>query len=294
MNLASQSAQQYVEFSRVVKGKPRQLVMAKPVLARVQRRILECILMRLPPFEAAYGAIKGRTTKQNAAVHASAAYVAKLDIRAFYPSVRHTKVYDFFVSQDCSPDVARVLTMLTTRRHALPLGVSTSPLLADHIVRPIDVRLAAMCRKANLNYTRYVDDITISGDFSLDRLSGLVVRILGQYGFRVKRSKLILYQPGDGKERIVTGVQIFHGNTAAPQSFVSQLRADLLAAGEQSRHDKVDGFFHSREHYRGRIAYVQWLDPATGARLLSLYRKVKWRHIEWAMRQDPVPATGDG
>jgi RNA-directed DNA polymerase len=290
-DLATRAEEHYIEFRRVVKGKPRLLVMAKPRLARIQRRILERLLLRLPPSEAAYGAIRGRTAKQNATVHASADYIAKLDIKAFYPSVRGDKVYDFFIRQECSPDVARVLTLLTTRKHSLPLGTSTSPMLADQIVREIDVRLAGMTKKAGLKYTRYVDDITISGSFPLERLSKLVVRILEQNGFRVKRSKLDFYKPGDNKERIVTGVQVRDGGTFAPQAYVAQLRAELEAAAEQSKHKLVEGVFDSREHYRGRIGYVKWLDPDMGASLLRLYRKVKWRHLEWAMKQSPAAAT---
>ena len=291
VELATRVTEHYKEFRRVVKNKPRLLVMAKPLLARVQRRILDRLLMRLPPSESAYGAIKGRTAKQNAATHASSDYVAKLDVRAFYPSIHRKKVYEFFMGQECSPDVARVLTLLTTRKHSVPLGVSTSPMLADQIVRPIDVRLAGMARKAGLNYTRYVDDITFSGDFPLKRFSQLVVDILQQYGFRVKPSKLIFYEPGDGQERIVTGVQIRNGGTFAPQGYVAQLKAELEAAAEQSKHRVVEGIFYSREHYRGRIGYVKWLDPKAGGDLLRLYHKVKWQHLEWAMQQGPATAT---
>jgi len=282
-DLASHASQQYVDFQRVVKGKPRRLVMAKPGLADMQKRILDRLLMRLPPSEAAYGAIKGRTIKQNAAIHAASAFVAKLDIRDFYPSIHRKQVYDFFIWQNCPPDVARFLTLLTTRKHSLPLGVSTSPMLADQIVRPIDLRLEAMARQAKLNYTRYVDDITISGSFPLKRFTKLVLNILQQYGFRVRPRKLVIYQPGDRKERIITGVRVRDGETFAPLDFVAQLESDLRAAAEQSRHSTLDGFFYSRQHYRGRIAYVRWLDPNTGSTILKLYRKVKWQHLEWMM-----------
>ena len=36
---------------------------------------------------------------------------------------------------------------------------------------------------------------------------------------------------------------------------------------------------------RGKIGYVMWLDPAEGMKLLKLYRKVKWRHLKFALNQ---------
>jgi len=296
-DLASRASQDYIDFTRIVKGKQRRLVMAKPELAEVQKRILERLLMRLPPSEAAYGAIKGRSVKQNAAVHAASAFVAKLDIRAFYPNIHRKEVYQFFISQECPPDVSRLLTLLTTHKHALPLGASTSPMLADQIVRPIDIRLETMARQASLNYTRYVDDIAISGSYPLERFTKLVLRILEQYGFKVRPRKLIIYRPGDQKERIITGVRISDGKVFAPLGFVAQLESDLRAAARQSRHSVLEGFFYSRQHYRGRIAYVQWLDADAGSGLVKLYRKVKWQHLEWMMREaapQPHRHTSEG
>jgi RNA-directed DNA polymerase len=282
LSLAEDAGDYYIEFPRNVKGKDRLLVMAKPPLASVQKRILSRILLRLPPFSAAYGAIKGRSIKDNATVHAQAKFVAKLDVADFYPSVHREKVYGFFIFLDCSPDVARLLTQLTTRRHSLPLGVATSPMLADQIVRKVDERVSGMAKRAGLNYSRYVDDITLSGGFPLHRFCRLTARVLQQAGFRVKANKLEIYTPGDGKERIITGVRLADNGTSAPSQYIADLRRDLLEAAEASKHAQVEGHFETRDHYRGRIGYVQWLDPKAGGRLMGLYRKVKWRHLEWA------------
>lgn len=299
VEIATTVASYYVEFSRCVKGKERVLVMAKKPLSLIQRRILDVLLMRLPQFEASFGAAKGRSIRDNATVHANAKYIAKLDVHSFYPSIHRTKVYNFFrIAQDCSPDVARLLTLLTTRKHCLPLGTSTSPMLADQIVRPIDKRIAGMAAKLGLRYTRYVDDITLSGGFPLKRFCHLVDSVLRQSGLRAKSSKTIVYGPGtDPGERLVTGVAIVDGRITAPKDYVSELEDTLRRAFEQSRHQQPIGGFESREHYRGQLAYVRWLDPEIGSRLIRLYRNVKWRHLEWAMQQPKKrvepPRSGD-
>jgi RNA-directed DNA polymerase len=143
-----------------------------------------------------------------------------------------------------------------------------------------------MAAKAGLKYTRYVDDITLSGSFPLESFSKVAVRILNQAGFKVKRSKLIFYGPNDrSSERVVTGVAIRGGRLTAPADYVRSLEDELHAAIHESHHKLVEGDFAPREHYRGKIAYIKWLDPERGLRLLKLYRRVKWPHLEWALTQ---------
>lgn len=286
VDVSGRAADFYHDFDRDVKGKLRHLTMARPPLATLQRRILDRILSRLPVSKHAFGAIKGRSIRDNAVAHASAPFLAKLDIRDFYPSIRFEKIYDLFMEQDCSPDVARIFTLLTTRKHVLPLGTSTSPFLADQIVHPIDERIGGLARSLGLRYTRYVDDVTLSGKFDLERIADKVITIVNQSGFAVKRSKLEIYRPDDGKERIVTGVRVQDGQISAPSNYIELLRDELNRAREQSLHGEVVGDFDTRQQYLGKIGYVKWLDPDAGMKLLRIYRKVKWRHLEWALARE--------
>jgi len=264
------------------------LVEATGYLKTIQRRLLDNLLLRLPRSASSFGQAKGRTIKDNAEVHARSKFILKLDIKDFYPSIHSTKVYKFSIErQECSPDVAHILTALTTYNYSLPLGTSTSPMLADIIVKPIDVRINGMANKVGLKYTRYVDDLTLSGNFPLERMKSMVIKVLRQSGFKTKKEKLIYYRPIQiGEERIITGVRITRsGQISAPLNYVSALESELKNAIYQSRRKEVNGDFHNREHYRGKITYVKWLDPKIGEKLLKLYRKVKWRHLEWAAKK---------
>lgn len=284
--LVENAPQYYRSFKREVKDKERDLVEAIGPLKRIQRRILDNVLMRLPPSAVSFGGVKGRSIKDNAQVHVHSDYIAKLDIKAFYPSIRSVRVYEFFIDQECTPDVSRALTALTTREYALPLGTSTSPALADQIAQPLDIRISGIATRAGLRYTRYVDDITLSGSFPLERLARTVAKVLRQSGFKIKRSKLVFYTPHDGlSERVVTGAAIRGGRVTAPAEYIIALEDELRRALAQSRTGIIQGDLLPREHYRGRIGYIQWLDPARGDRLLRLYKRVRWRRLEWAMKQ---------
>ncbi|NLW84456.1 MAG: RNA-directed DNA polymerase [Phycisphaerae bacterium] len=283
IDVAENTERYYRDFKRNVKGKDRDLVMSINPLAMLQRRILDRILHRLPISDYAYGAIKGRSILDNAKKHSNSLFIAKFDVKSFYPSVRYQKIYDFFMGQECAPDVSRILTLLTTRKYSLPLGTSTSPMLADQVIQPLDKRICGMAAKAGLKYTRYVDDITISGSYPVEQFTDLVIEIIRQNGFKVKQSKIDVYAPGDGKERIICGVRVQNGKVSASTDYIKTLRGELLKAIQQSQHRDISGDFDTRNQYRGRIGFVMWLDRPEGLKLLSLYRKVKWRHLEWIL-----------
>ncbi|MFO0891701.1 MAG: hypothetical protein U0790_21470 [Isosphaeraceae bacterium] len=88
------------------------------------------------------------------------------DIANFYPSIRYTRLTISTPNTRVLPDVARLLTQLCTEHH-LALGLITSPILADCILEKVDHRIRGMCIKHDLIYTRFVDDITISGKYDI-------------------------------------------------------------------------------------------------------------------------------
>ncbi|MDP1798771.1 MAG: hypothetical protein Q8K78_14855, partial [Planctomycetaceae bacterium] len=125
--------------------KIRRVVNVRKPLRTLQERIYKRLLLKkLLPSPQSHGGVNGRSIKTNALVHADSQYVLKTDISDFYPSIHFRRVYRLFVETfGCSPDVARVCTALTTHRHHLALGIVTSPILADQMLRKADTRIAA-------------------------------------------------------------------------------------------------------------------------------------------------------
>ncbi len=176
-------------------GKRRKVLDVSGKLRTLQERIYRRILLpKLAPSEYSYGGIQGRHIKANAQAHMESVFALTADISDFYPSISHVRVYRLFTGPlQCSPDVTRFLTKLCTYRHNLALGLVTSPILADRIFRPIDERIAAMCERMGLVYTRFVDDICLSGRFDLSPekagVADLLTRIVGNHGFGMQENK---------------------------------------------------------------------------------------------------------
>src|SRR5262249_55497729 len=138
-----------------------------------------------------HGGVRGRNILTNVRPHLKQAFLFTTDICDFYPSVHRQRVFDLFLNLGCSTQVAHLCTRLCTYQHRLAQGLLTSPFLADHLMRPVDERIGAFCRQADLVYTRFVDDLAISGPFDLERsgFPSLVERILSENGFAVNEGK---------------------------------------------------------------------------------------------------------
>lgn len=264
-------------------GKERRVVSVTGDLRRLQsifyRRVL---LPRCVPSDCSFGGIKGRDVKKNVTRHLKSQFVYKADISDFYPSIHHSRVYKLFTTKlGCSPDVARLLTRLCTYEHHLALGLITSPLLADQVLKPVDSRIQAVCAGASLVYTRYVDDITISGefDFSNSGIIHTIPTILGEHGFRANQEKSVA--GALTPETAITGLRIVRGHVDVPQAYLRELDRQIVDVASLATGGPFEGPYFTKSQILGRVCYVAWVNPNRRARLRRKLRSVDWKRADF-------------
>jgi RNA-directed DNA polymerase len=190
------------------KDKRRHIDHPAPYLKDVQRNIVRLVLEPLGFGDTAHGGIKGRSPKSNAKVHQGKRCVVKMDVKNFFPSVQHKRVYRMFRHEHgFGKDVARLLTRLVTLRGGLPQGAATSPAVANHFARAVDEGLKDSVEMHGLECTRFIDDITISGD-QPKLLIGQTTRLLQARGLTLAPEKLKVCPRGGPQE--VTGLIVNH------------------------------------------------------------------------------------
>jgi RNA-directed DNA polymerase len=254
-------------------GGVRRIHAPKRVTRWVQRWILENILQRIPPSDAAHGFVKGRSIVSNASCHAGKAVVLSADIEGFFPSVSLATVRGIFQWMGYPEDVARTLGVLCTclvgSRRILPQGAPTSPALANLTCWTLDRRLEGLARKFGAAYTRYADDLTFSGDKEfkngLKRFLPLLGRIVKDEGFRLNKAKTRFSRKGN--RQVVTGL-VVNQRPNVPRARVRRLRAILhncRVHGLESQNRAGDPLF--LERLRGEVAFVSQVNPTQGAKL---------------------------
>lgn len=264
--------------------KPRPVVDVRGRLRGMQSKLYRRLLLPgLIPSPHSHGGIRGRDIKSNVSPHLRSDFVFKADISNFYPSIHHSRVYRLFCGDlGCSPDVARICTKISTYQHHLALGLVTSPILADRLAGRIDRRIAAACRSLGLVFTRFVDDITISGRYDLAKsgIASVVREILNQDGFRINQKKLDEGAFGRLQDGIgITGIRSNKGRLDATREHIDELMRQLDDAASLSGNGHFDGPFYLPRQILGRVRFVCWINPRRRLQLKRRYHSINWKRV---------------
>lgn len=236
--LAAERERYYRPFHLLRGGKARHIDNPVGVLKDVQKAIARHVLTSWQAPPEMYGAIRGRTARQNARQHVGALILAKVDIRQCYPSITEEQVHSALVLRlGCSEPIARLLTRLTTVNGHLPQGAPTSGTLANMVLEPFCDELRVRLARLGVKFTMFVDDIGLSGARARDAVE-LTVALLHSHGFRVSGRK-VQVMPRHKKPQALTG---FITNRAMPAEGVSvgrvrlrKIRGDIARAARDPR-----------------------------------------------------------
>lgn len=267
----------YIQDKRE-KGNGEFRILHKPIRKMVclQKKIRRQLLEPIPLDPCVHGYRKGHSYITNAQAHQGNLYLAKLDIKGFFPSIHYTRVQRLFIRLGCSSDVAEMLTKLTTYEYCLPQGAPTSPDISNLILAEVDEILARVCKRKVLVYTRYSDDIAISGNWNFVDLVDGFIEVIERNGFLVSREKKEFLGPSE--RRTVTR-RVINEKVNVVRDTVRQLRAEIhncIMYGPSSQN--IEDRSNYRAHLYGRARNVHQVNPDVGEQLLKMLAKVDSTH----------------
>ena len=177
-------------------------------LRGVQRKILDDYLSVVDLPNCVYGLSKNRGVKNNASMHQINAkkHILVLDIKDFFPSISYKEIKNVFKKIGFDADCANCLAKLCTISSCLPQGAPTSPYLSALVFLKIDGQIQSYASKNNLVYTRYFDDITLSGDVLTKKMIRHVEKIIEKTGYILNDTKKEVLTPKETK--VITGVVV--------------------------------------------------------------------------------------
>jgi RNA-directed DNA polymerase len=188
------------------------------------RKLDQFVRGRLPgfPHPAAHGYLAHRSTLTNARAHLGASAVLNADIRAFFQSIGTERVVALFRQLGLSDEAARTMATIVARASHLPLGLHTSPLLANVICTDLDTRLSLLVPGGR--YTRYADDLSFSGPALPSKAD--IEEELAKDGFALAQDKWRFARAGRGL--YVTGLSLEDKvRPRVPKEMKRRLRQDL-------------------------------------------------------------------
>jgi len=184
--------------------KTRQVEVPKPILERIHRRLF-VLFERIEKPDYLQSGVKGRSYITNARTHVGPVPLVKIDIKKFYPSVDSARVYRLFhETLHCSPDVAGLLTKLTTHDGHVPTGSCVSQLLAFFAAKPMFDDLYSLAANYGLRFSCYVDDMTFSGARATPEFLWSAKQIIHSHRFSYHKDHCYTAEQG----KLVTGVLV--------------------------------------------------------------------------------------
>ncbi|AKB75143.1 Retron-type RNA-directed DNA polymerase [Methanosarcina lacustris Z-7289] len=249
----------------------------------IQRWILDKILYKLNPGNYAHGFIPGKTIYTNAKAHVNKDLVLGIDIKDFFPSIKFVAVYDVFKFAGYTARVARQLAELCTYHWKLPQGAPTSPMLANLVALNLDKKISQYCIRENFEYSRYADDITISGSYNLAMHKEIIIKIINENGFEVNYKKVRMVSKGSRQK--VTGL-VVNDKVGMGRTKKKTLRAivhNILMNGPVFENRDNDPFF--RERIFGYLGCANAIDPEFTSPLIDSLKKIDWSEYEECIKE---------
>jgi RNA-directed DNA polymerase len=286
-------------------GSIRLIESPKRKLKKLQRKILDEILEKIPLHEAAHGFCPGRSIRSFAEPHVGKRVVLRMDLTDFFPSISGARVRAFFHTAGYPEAVADRLGGICTnaapgalwralgkeldpqriaearRLYAsphLPQGAPSSPALANLCFFRADCRLSGLAKAAGATYTRYADDLAFSGDEyferSVDRFATRVAAIVLEERYRVHHRKTRVMR--QGVRQYLAGIVVNERVNVVRPDFdeLEAILTNCVRRGPESQNREKHPAF--RSHLDGRVGFVESINPTKGARLRRIFERIEW------------------
>jgi retron-type reverse transcriptase len=152
---------------------------------------------------------------------------------------------------------------LCTYRGELPQGAPTSSILLDFVLFPLDEELTSAAKTDGLNYSRYADDLTISGGRKLTFFERKVANAVARLGLHLNHEKSRMWGPP--RRATITGLVL----ARRPVLRLDYVKA-VIAIAEEFNGGGALLSESELNSIRGRVAWIRQIHPRIGARLERL------------------------
>lgn len=273
MELSGRAEALYDEFDRRKSdGSIRKIAASTGSLKIAQKWLLQNFFYKFQMPEYLHGSIPGRSIVTNASAHVGKEVVINIDLHNFFGSITSEMILETLRRYPFDEAVISLLVSLVTYKGTLPQGAPTSPAIANLVGFVIDAAilnvLETSAHRGQVSYTRYVDDITISGPAGIADLLPSVFSAVRGSGFKLNSRKVRVQRRSTRQS--VTGVVVNEFKNV-PKGLIRKLRQDLYFCqryGLQEHCRRVgqepESFLSSID---GRIAFLKMTRPELAAEM---------------------------
>lgn len=236
-------------------------------LKNLQRAIHLRLSRVVYPHSSCHGFVAKRSNLTNAHDHIGKKLILRVDIKNAFDTSSQVmvnraikNVFHFF---SLSSKAVDLLGHIVTFKNSLPTGAPTSPVLLNAILHNFDKEVSRICSERSLKYTRYADDIVVSGEM-LGGMQEVVEEGLRELGFELnnRKTKLMPYW----RKQKVTGV-VVNVRLNLERDARRKLRA-AVHSWIKTGTAYLNGAQVNAQMLRGHISYAIGVNKSWGQKLL--------------------------
>jgi RNA-directed DNA polymerase len=194
----------------------------------------------------------------NAAVHVNSKYVLNMDLQDFFPSISAKQVRDVLLAEPFNfhSEIATLVALLGSYEKRLPTGSPCSPVLANMVCYEMDKELELYCLANSINYTRYADDLSFSGNNYFEQNTiDQIKTIINKNQFTVNTKKTRVHS--SCSQQTVTGL-VVNQKVNVDRKYIRNLRAIL-------HHWKLNGVEKATlKHFNGLYDSLKFINKIKG------------------------------
>jgi len=261
----------------------REILAPSYKLKVIQKWILVNILSQLEIHPSCHGFVVNKSIKTNAAVHLNQTIILSIDIKNFFDSITYKDVNDIFSRIEYFDEVTDILSELCTYKDKLPQGAPTSPYLSNLFLYDFDTEVFNFCSEKNLNYSRYADDITISGnDMNIEYMLTFLTKKLKKYHMEINENKTRYAY--NWQRQSVTGVLV-NDRLNISKKYRNDLRQEIYYLNKfgvdshlQKKYELSDKFVvtNYKNHIYGKVYFLKIFDDLLASKYLQILNDIEW------------------
>lgn len=241
-----------------------------------------------------------RDYSRHAALHAKKKILISEDIRDFFPSTTSDVVLNiwqrFF---NFHPEVAALLTKLTTHEGVLPQGWKTSAYLANLALWDREPDFVSQLHRQGLVYSRFMDDVTVSAPHPISKtqITNIISRIYGMLASRDYKPKRSKHKISTGRHRMeVTGLNVNASRPSMPKHRRNQIRAQVFQCEQLfKRNARSTEYLAQWRKASGNVGTMKRFNPGEAKGLRARLTAVKPRapRLDKPVQEPPERHAGN-
>ena len=248
-------------------GGYRELQIPDEQTKRVQRAILRDIDAALTFLPCVMGYKRGTSILDNARAHLGNDYLIQYDLANFFDHITKARVKAMLKSENFSQRFIRTVIKWCVYKNKLPQGAPSSPILSNAVCMSLDNRMMTLTKKIRAVYTRYADDIVISGGANIMGYQNVYRRIIRTEQFTINQHKTKITALDNDRvhndalnfrhlqtHHIVTGLVIYANRITVRPDQIHRMRKELIQGSK-------NGSARLSKQTIGKVAYIKSIDP---------------------------------